>query len=90
MQRALEKQRGKPGHLPCQELFRKIGTGNGGTHPEPEEILGIRSLFGPKKVFSISGINSLHVRHLQKVHGRTDTFYWRWVMSYKDFLNKFH
>lgn len=49
-----------------------------GTHPSPQEILQLQDMFCRKKgIFHLNTISSLHVRHLMKVHGLRDFFWWR-------------
>ncbi len=60
----------------------KLDSSEESVHPSTEEILQLQELFCEKKgVFHLSRISSLHVRHLMRVNGLRDLFWWRYKLA---------
>ena len=76
LQRGLEAHKGKPLYQSCLVVLRKLAVE--GRHPSEQEILDLRPLFSKGGVFSLTNVNSLHVRHLMRTNGRHNRLWWRY------------
>ena len=76
LQRGLEAHKGKPLYQSCLVVLRKLAVD--GDPPPEMDILALRPLFSKGGVFSLSKVNSLHVRHLMRINGRHNRLWWRY------------